>query len=156
VFTRARQHDSTGSAARRGRTGIPSAIVLFALTASAACDSVLDSTIDPPDHAEVTVDGSSPVPLRLILSSRFIGIRNPDTGRWDITLHDADTVEVTELPITRGHDLNETGVFFAFLGNPDPDETATVHMRVRIDGQEVYSQQATMRDASIEYVFFTQ
>jgi hypothetical protein len=121
----------------------------------AGCSEILDSSREAPDEAEVTVSGTSAVPLRLIVSARFIGIWNPEEGEWDVTLNLADTIQVSTLPVTRRQELNETGVFFVRLTNPDLEETATVHMRVRIDGREVYSQAATMRDASLEYVYFT-
>lgn len=120
------------------------------------CSEILDSSIETPEEAMVTITGSSPVPLQLILSSRFIGIWNPDEGKYDVSLNAADTVQVASLPISRTHPMNETGVFFVRLTNPDLVETATIELRVRIDGREVYSQAATMRDASLEYVFFVE
>ncbi len=131
------------------------ACAILLTTVMAGCNSILDSSQDPPDEAEVTITGTSPAPLRLVLSSRFIGIWNPDQGKYDVSLNAADTVEVTSLPVTRTHRLNETGVFFVRLTNPAVDQTATIVLRVRIDGREVYSQAANMRDASLEYVFFT-
>lgn len=136
------------------RRALACATLLIA-AATAACDSVLDSSQDPPDEAEVTVTGTSPVPLQLILSSRFIGIWNAEQGKYEITLNAADTVQIGALPITRTKAMNETGVFFVRLTNPALDQTASIVLRVRIDGREVYSQAANMRDASLEYVFFT-
>lgn len=129
---------------------------LLLAAAAAGCSEILDSSINVPDEAEVTVTGTSPVPLRMVLSSRFIGIWNVEQGKYDVILNAADTVAVTSLPITRKHALNETGVFFVRLTNPDLEQTANVQMRIRIDGREVYSQSANMRDASLEYVFFVE
>ena len=139
------------------RQRLARAVLLAGLAGAAAgCSEILDSSINVPEEAEVTVTGSSPVPLRLVMSSRFLGIWNAEEGKYDVMLNAADTVTVTSLPITRTHPLNETGVFFVRLTNPDLEQTASIEMRVRIDGREVYSQSANMRDASLEYVYFVE
>lgn len=135
------------------RRGLACAMLLLP---ALGCSEILDSSIETPEQAMVTVSGTSPVPLQLILSSRFIGIWNPEESKYEVTLNDADTVQVASLPISRTHPMNETGVFFVRLTNPDLAQTASIELRVRIDGREVYSQAATMRDASLEYLFFVE
>lgn len=131
------------------------ALILAALSA-AACSSILDSSSRFPEEAEVTVTGTSPVPLQMVLSSNFIGIWNNEAAKYDVTLNAADTVQISALPITRRHSLNDTGVFFVRLTNADSAQTASIELRVRIDGRPVYAQAANMRDASLEYVFFVE
>ena len=134
----------------RARSGLLLAV------AAAGCSEILDSSVNVPEEAEVTVTGSSPVPLRLVMSSRFLGTWNPEAGKYDISLNQADTVIVSSLPTKQTHRLNETGVFFVRLTNPDLEQTASIQMTVHIDGRQVFVQSANMRDASLEYVFFVE
>lgn len=130
-------------------------LLLVMLPPILGCSEILDSSGEHAESAQVSISATSTVPLRLVTSNRFTAIWNPELDRYDVTLLIADTVEVTSFPIERNVTINEYGIFFVRLINPDPDATATVRMRVRIDGDELYDQAATLRDASIEYLYYT-
>lgn len=132
----------------------PVGVVVLALAVLAGCSSILDSSGAFPDEARVTVTGSSPVPLQVVMSNNFIGIWNPEAAKWDVTLHAADTLAVTSFPFNRTMAVRETGVFFVRVTNPDVDATAAITLNVQVDDRDTYRQEATLRDASIEYVFF--
>jgi hypothetical protein len=132
-----------------------SAAAVFALTVGTGCNSVLDTSRGIPDRAEVTVTGTSSVPLRLLMSNRFTATWNEQDARWAVSLLAADTTTITSLPVTRTLPLNEFGVFFVRLTQPDLDATADIEMTVRMDGDQVYVQRAALTDASLEYVWFT-
>ncbi len=128
------------------------ALVALCTLSAAACDSILDSETTFAERAEVTVTGSSPVPLRLIMSERFVATFSPEQNRWSVSLVRADTLNVTAFPVARSYDIKQYGVFFVRLANPDPDQTADVTMRVLIDGRERFNQRVLIRDASIEFL----
>ncbi|MGH7503680.1 MAG: hypothetical protein ACREL7_18295 [Longimicrobiales bacterium] len=127
------------------------ALALILTGSTAACDSLLDTTPDYAEFAHVRVTGSSDVPLKLVLSNNFTALPDDD-GEIVVSLIDADT-QVIDLPIDESYPLGEGLRILARLINPDTAVTATIHMRVFLDDDEVYSQQATMRDASLEYYF---
>lgn len=136
----------------RARTRRALVALITILTASTAgCDSLLDTSQDYADLAHVRITGSSAVPLTLVLSNDFIRNVN-DQGQTTITLVSADTQVVT-LPVDATKPLGNQLRILARLINPDTAVTATIHMRVFLDDDEVYNQQATMRDASLEYYF---
>lgn len=139
----------------RIRRASTSLIVASALLVGAACSSILDTSRGIPERAEVTVTGTSPVPLRLLMSNRFTATLIPETGQWAVSLLSSDTATLTSLPATRSMPFNEYGVFFVRLIQSDIEATADVEMTVRIDGDQVYLQRATLTDASIEYLWFT-
>ena len=137
---------------QRARPGGALAAVAMILVASTtACDSLLDTSQDYAELAHVRVTGSSAVPLKLVLSNDFIRNVN-DQGQVTVSLVTADT-QVVSLPIDASMPLGNNLRILARLINADTAVTATIHMRVFLDDEEVYSQQATMRDASLEYYF---
>jgi hypothetical protein len=115
------------------------------LTLISGCSSVTDSNRTA-DTAQVTVTGTSTVPLTLITSTRFTVQAND--GTETVTLLVADTA-VLELPIDRSVPFGDSDRFFVQLFNPDPVVDATVDMRVLVDGVQVYRQAAMLRDASL-------
>lgn len=139
----------------RMNRGLTRSIAVGGLLIMAACSSILDTSRGIPERAEVTVTGTSPVPLRLLMSNRFTATWIPEQGQWAVSLLAADTVTLTSLPVTRSMSFNEFGVFFVRLIQSDVDATADVEMSVRVDGDQVYLQRAILTDASIEYVWFT-
>jgi hypothetical protein len=133
--------------ARRSTVALP-----FILAAStAACDSLLGTDQDYAELAHVTVTGSSTVPLKLVLSNDFTALPDED-GEIIVSIINADTQTVS-LPINATYPLGDRLRILVRLINPDSMVTATVHMRISLDNDEVYSQQATMRDATLEYYF---
>lgn len=128
--------------------------LLAGLALVAGCSSILDSSGAFPDEATVTITGTSPVPVRVVMSNNFIGVWDAEAAKWNVTLNSADTATVTSFPFNRTMRLRDTGVFFVRVTNPDIDATAAIDLRVQIDNREAYRQEATLRDASLEYVFF--
>lgn len=124
---------------------------LILLAVVAGCDSLLDTTEDLADNAYVYVTGASPVPLQLILSNDYTAIEN-DEGRFDVTLAVADTLYLSP-PFQRTHPIGGKGRIFVRLTQPDSTTEATVQMRITLDDQEVYNVGATLREASLEYLF---
>lgn len=61
------------------------------------CSSVLDSSIDLPEAADVTGRAALRVTLSLITSSRLIAVRDEENNR-DINLNEADTLLAPGLP----------------------------------------------------------
>jgi hypothetical protein len=134
----------------RTRRALAAMVTILAVS-TAACDSLLDTSQDYAELAHVRITGSSAVPLTLVLSNDFIRNVN-ELGETSIILVTADT-QVVDLPVDATLPLGDGLRILARLINPDTAVTATIHMRVFLDDDEVYNQQATMRDASLEYYF---
>lgn len=118
-----------------------------------ACTSVFESGDERADAANVFVTGTSTEPLMLILSNDF-DTQPGDGGAVGVTLLSADTFTVNlPAPVERSYSFDESDRFLARLVNPDTASTADVHMRVLLDSDEVYNQQATLLDAELEFVF---
>jgi hypothetical protein len=126
---------------------------LILTIAAAGCDSLLDTSQDYAEDAQLLVTGTSPVPLRVILSNNFTNIQNPEDGSINTQLIVADTFELT-LPINHTYPMGNGARIFVRVWQPDSTQTADVLMRVLLDGErEVYEQRATLRDAYLEYTF---
>lgn len=134
---------------RPGRVLAVAAMIVAGSTA--ACDSLLDTSQEYAELAHVRITGTSDVPLKLVMSNNFIRNTN-NQGQITISLVTADT-QVVSLPINATMPLGDNLRILARLINSDTAVTATIHMRVFLDEDEVYNQQATMRDASLEYYF---
>jgi hypothetical protein len=141
----------------RGGRALPAllgALVALTLTIS-GCNSVLESNQAAfADEARVSVEGSSAVPLQLITSTNFIAVRDPVSGELVASEVVAETTSITGLPFNRVFTIRGSDRFLVRLVNPDINVTATVHLRIHLDGREVYSQRATMRDASLQYLTY--
>jgi hypothetical protein len=136
---------------RTSRKRLAAAATLILAAAAAACESILDTTEDLADNARVFVTGSSPVLLELVLSNDFTAVENAE-GNFDVTMAESDTFRVTP-PYERAHPIGQTGRIFVRLTQPDSTVTASVRLRVQLDDREVYDRQATLRNASLEYLF---
>ncbi len=134
----------------RWRVPIAAALIIVL---GPGCSSILDTEREIAAAARVVLEGSSPVPLTMITSTRYVGARDPQTNVFRIELIDADTVQVTQFPLDRRYPLDQNGRFFVRVTNPNLDVTATVRLRVFLDAELVYDVRADMRDASLEYVF---
>lgn len=118
------------------------------------CDSLLGSGRPRfADRARVIIEGDTPVPLTVVTSTRFIAVRS-EGGSYVSTLILADTVTLDSLPYDQVHGISGADRFLVRLINPDSTVTATIHMRVRLDDNEVFNQRATMRAASLESISF--
>ena len=138
---------------RRGARRLFAAVILVILTLSlAGCDSIFGPNRRRlADDARIIIQGTSPVPLLLVTSTSFTAVRDQN-GELVSTLVQADTVTLTTLPAQFDHDLRGRDRFLVRLINPDLNETAAIHMQVLLDGRISFNQQATMRDASLEYI----
>lgn len=118
-----------------------------------ACTSVFESGDKRADAANVFVTGTSTEPLMLILSNDF-DTQPGDGGAVGVTLLSADTFTVNLLaPVERSYPFDGSDRFLARLINPDTFNAVDVHMRIFLDSDEVYNQQANLLDAELEFVF---
>lgn len=140
----------------RRRPGWCGALALLALSGS-ACDGLLGSDQAAfAAEAHVLLSGTSAVPLLLVTSTNFFTVTDPDTGQLFTTLIASDTLTLPTPTADQRYDIFGADRFLVRLVNPDAEETADVHLRVQLDGREVYNQRATMRDASLEYTAYYQ
>jgi hypothetical protein len=124
---------------------------LFVLL-GAGCDSLFDTSQDRAENARVRVTGTSPIALQLILSNQFVNVPDPTTGQFVTQLVAADTFDL-QLPIDRSYPLGDAERIFVRLTQPDSMQEAHITMRIHLDDREVYQQEATLRNASLEYTF---
>ncbi len=117
------------------------------------CSSLIESEQRLVKNARVTVSGTSPTPMRLITSTNFTATRNFETGSLTVNYITADTVMIT-LPLDQSYSFGQSDRFVVKLVNGDANSTASVDMRVYLDGEEKYRQGATMTNSSLEFVFY--
>jgi hypothetical protein len=124
---------------------------------SAACDGLLgtDQAAFAAD-ARVLLSGTSPVPLLLVTSTNFTAEQDFVTGELITNLIVSDTITLATPTLDQHFEILGADRFLVRLINPDLNETADIHLRVELDGRQVYNQRATMRDASLEYTAFYQ
>jgi hypothetical protein len=134
---------------RIARAGATLALVL----ALGACDSILGTSDGLPANAFIDVTGSSAVPMRVVMSNNFFASWDAQNGRYNIDLIAADTLTF-DVPLSHTFPLNRAPGFYVVLANTDTETTANVRLRVRMDRTTVFDQQAAMRDARLEYVYF--
>jgi hypothetical protein len=139
---------------RSGGRALSAAAAAFMITLStAACDLGSEpSRRRRPDEASIEVTGDSPVPLVLVTSKDWGVALDEETGQQELVITKADTVEI-ELPYQRTVPLAPTYRILVRLINPDADRDATVRMRVSLDDDVVYDQQATLRNAALQYSY---
>jgi hypothetical protein len=125
---------------------------LFMLLVAGACSSLLETEAHTIRNGRVTVTGTSPVPMLLITSTNFTATR-AENGSLLVDYVAADTAVIT-LPFDRSYSFGQTDRFVVKLANSDSDTTADIEMRVFTDGSESYRQRATMKDSSLEFVFY--
>jgi hypothetical protein len=120
----------------------------------AACSGLLDTTQNLARNAQITVEGTSAVPLTLVLSNQYVGTADPTTGTISISLLAADTF-VSGVPIDRTYPLGGQARILVRLINPDSIEAATVRLRILLDGvEEVYNKEAALISGGyLEYRF---
>jgi hypothetical protein len=109
-----------------------------------------------PTRAEITIDGTTPNPLKLIISTDFFEQLNTSSGALTPILVKSDTVLITP-PYSNTVDISTFGSIYVELLQPEV-ETASVHMKVDLDNGEGYEQNATLADRAqlIYYYIFTQ
>jgi hypothetical protein len=122
-------------------------------TALPACDSLLGTDQAAfANRARVIVEGTSAGPLQLLTSTNFVALRDLESGELVASEITGETLSLTAFPYDHEYTIAGADRFLVRLTNPDIDITATVHLRVFLDGREVYTQHATMRDASLQYI----
>lgn len=125
--------------------------LLAALLLTGACD-LTTGPDDQPTRAEITIEGTSPNPLKLITSLDFVETFNRTTLQYGAVLNKSDTVEIT-LPYSGTVQIGDLGSVYVELFQPQVP-TASVRMRVNLDNGESYDQNATLSDkASLIYYF---
>lgn len=130
---------------------LSSAVAALALALTAGGCGILDVD-EPGDTAVVTISGTSPVPLRLIMSNNFIQVLDPQTNEIGVSMLGADTVELNDLPYTENYGLDGNLRFFLRLINPD-SMTASLRVQIRIDGVNPYDITTNLTASQHEYTY---
>ena len=143
----------------RYRFGFPSrrtaaAALACSLIVAGAC-SLGTSPDNKPTSAVINIEGTTPNPLKLILSTDFFEQLNTSSGVYTPILISSDTVLVTP-PYNKTVNIAALGSIYVELYQPEV-ATATVHMKVDLDNGEGYEQNATLSDKAqlIYYFIFT-
>jgi hypothetical protein len=118
------------------------------------CDTLLSADAGLAKRALVRVSGEGGAPLTVVTSVQFLAFRDDRTGAITASLLGADTLQLTDLPFSQEYNLRGRDRFLVRLLNPDSSLTASVLLEVIMDGKLVYTQQATLLDASLEYITF--
>ncbi|HSG47197.1 MAG TPA: hypothetical protein VLA43_05190 [Longimicrobiales bacterium] len=127
--------------------------VALLATAAAGCSTSTDPDLKP-TRADITISGSTTVPLRLIVSTDFYETINQLTGERGQVFNSADTLTVETLPYVSSVQLSDLGSVVVDLSNPS-DTEATVRLQVAMDsGQSPYDQTAIMsQGGALRFVF---
>jgi len=139
------------SCTRSGWRAFSIAAAAFITSLTTACDLLSDPT-DRRRAEEATLEltGESPVPLLVVMSKEWgIGF-DEESGEQVFILSKADTVE-TEVPYQRTVSLAPTYRILFRVINPDSEHEADVRMRVLLDDDVVYDQQAALRGTALQY-----
>ena len=123
-----------------------------ALVSTGAC-FLGTSPDNKPSSAVVDIQGSTPNPLLLVLSSDFVEQLNTGTGEYTATLRSSDTTFITP-PYHQAVDISATGNIYVELYQPEVAE-ATVTMKVDIDNGQGYDRSATLADKAKLVYYFT-
>ena len=135
----------------------PVLLVAILISSTSACDGILSNDqATYAREARVIVANETPLPLKLVTSTQFVTRNDPLTGAQELVLLRADTTAITATTFDRTFNIFGADRFFTRLINPDSARTATVQLRIQLDGREVYSQRATLRDAFLQYANFYQ
>jgi hypothetical protein len=133
---------------------LPSAargLLVIMLTLWGSACGVLETDQSNPMEARVLVSGTSPVPLLLITSTNFVYTVDEGGSRVPVPLV-ADTVQIS-LPIDQVFPFGNSDRFLVKVANPDVNQTAMIRLQLLVDGRKVFDDQASMRDASLQYSF---
>jgi len=139
------------SSPRSGRRALPLAATALMMTFFTACDLLSEpKERTRAEEATVEVTGESPVPLRLVASKVWSIGFDEEVGNQAIRLTEADSTEI-ELPYERTVPLAPTYRILFRVTNPSEEHEANVRMRVFLDDDLVYDQQATLKNASLQF-----
>lgn len=133
------------------------AVVLIVIAAVVgSCSALLEADAGLAERAHITVEGTTGGPLLMVTSVRFTAVWDARTGQYSATLLSADTVLVSVLPYAATHRLTDRDRFLVRLINPDSAVEASVRMQIQLDGRLVYTENASLRNASLEYLTYFQ
>lgn len=123
-----------------------------ALVAAAACSSGT-SPDEKPTRADISVTGTAPAQLQLVISTDFFEMVDDVTFEILQVLNTADTLFI-DPPFEQTVPLTDLGSIVVELTNHE-EESAQVRMRVTLDsGQDPFDQSATMSlGGTLRYVF---
>lgn len=124
-------------------------VALILILPLAGC-GLLEPSDRRPNEADIIVEGTSEVPLRVVLSTNFTAQPNPETGQMDVFILTSESHDLP-LPINLRMALTTDRILVRVV-NLSEDETADVRMRVFFDGSGAYDQQATLLDARLEFI----
>lgn len=144
---RARWH---GLSRRARQVTLAVGLVPFALS---ACSTTTEPDFKP-TSADISVSGTSSVPLRLIVSTDFSETFDPEEFVREQIFNSADTILISSLPYEETVHLTDIASIVVDLSNPSATP-ATVRLIVQLDGgQTPYDQEAIMSEGgSLRYVF---
>lgn len=130
------------------------AALALTLMVVGAC-SLSTSADNQPTSAVINITGTTPNPLKLIISTDFFEQLNTGTGAYTPILVTSDTVLITP-PYNNTVNISATGSIYVELYQPEV-EAATVNMKVDLDNGEGFEQNATLSDKAqlIYYFVFT-
>lgn len=128
-------------------------LALTLAVASAACSTGTNPDVKP-TRADISLSGSTTVPLQLVVSTDFFETWDPVNAVRAQVFNHADTFLITSLPYDRVVQLNESGSVVVDVSNPSVTE-ATVRLRVELDsGQPPYDQTGVMSEGgALRFVF---
>ena len=138
---------------RSGWKGARPALALAAFVAvvATAC-SVSTGPHTRPTSAHITIEGTAPSPLQLVISTDFTESQDPVTFEIVQHFNAADTIAV-QPPLDRMVDLSEFGDIVVRLKNPVV-EVASVRLRISLDNGQGYDQTATLSDGGeLVYIY---
>lgn len=134
----------------RRRSGVPFLLALIALSTVAACSLGTEES-NRPDRARVVITVDAPNPLTLITSTDFFESIDDVSGQILTSFNQADTVLI-DSAFDETFQLGAQSSFVARLIETE-NTTATIEMRVFLDGVLEWERTGTMRDALLEYKF---
>lgn len=119
-------------------------VVAVAALLTAACSSGTQPD-EKPTEAAIRVEGTSPGPLRLVISTDFYEELHSATGEILQIFNSSDTLTVSSLPFQHTEPVGSLGSVYVSLSN-EADESADVRLRVDLDNGRGYDQSATMSE----------
>lgn len=132
-------------------TRIAPALVAVAALAAAGC-SLSVGPGKMPTVAQIVVQGSSPVALKLIVSTDFYEVQDPTSGGIAEVYNAADTTDIN-LPYEASVDLTSTGAISIRLTNPTA-QSASVHLQITLDSGPGYDHTGTIANGQeLKYIY---
>jgi len=132
----------------------PAALLLAGslATTTAACDSIRGTGLDLPDEAHVEITGETPVQLVYMVSREFGPVWSEEEQQDVTVVVNADTLLLAQddLPFEQTIPIEPADRLLVQLVNPYTD-TASVAMRVFVDGKLRFEHAADLSKATIQF-----